>query len=486
MTAVDPLRYYQILGVASNATAAEIKAAFRRKAMEYHPDRCKLPNATVLFQLVNQAFSVLVDPESRAHYDTSTVETSDTAHPSASRREPPEPIRCSVCNKVSAQPRYVIFYRVFSFVLMTRREAVQGIYCSACAEKECLKAAAFTWGLAWWGFPWGPIYGLQAIFTNLTGGKRPADINARVLAHQAWYFAAAGQMDVARAVAEQALALALKVSPGEDGEAARLRAQLDAFIASFPSVSRTPQLKDMWSLGRRPFFVQAGILTAVVAAVAIFALRPDSPSFSTTPDYSYLQDGPSKPYQPYTPTPPPDPQPSANTMDFSNQSTPVSSSTTILTLQQALAKESSAPRKPSPYIRPVLAPNGRPWPITAGYIKGLPQKYTNGHSEITIDNGRNEGDVFVKLVSIPQGAKAFPIRQFLIPAHESFVVKKVRAGTYDVRYQDLDTGAKSGSPSFELTETAVPNGIEYTRYELTLYTVANGNMKMRPLADDEF
>ncbi|EIL88256.1 heat shock protein DnaJ-like protein [Rhodanobacter fulvus Jip2] len=471
--------------VASSASAADIKTAFRRKAMEYHPDRCKLPNATTLFQLVNHAFSVLGDPESRARYDTSTVETSDTASPSASRRAAPDPIRCSVCNKVSAQPRYVIFYRVYSFIVMTRREAIQGIYCSTCAEKECLKATAFTWALAWWGFPWGPIYGLQAIFTNLTGGKRPADINARVPAHQAWYFAAAGQMDVARAVAEQALALALKVSPGKDDETARLRAQLDAFIASFPSASRTPQLKDTWALGRRPFFVQTGILTAVVAAVAFFALRPDSPSFRTTPDYSYLQNSPSKSHQPYTPTPPPDSQSPANAVDFSNQSTPASSSTTILSLQQALAKKPSTPPKP-PYVRPVLAPNGRSWPITEGYIKGVPQKYTNGYSEITIDNGQNEGDVFVKVVSIPQGAKAFPIRQFFVPAHGSFVVKKIRAGTYDVRYQDLDTGAKSGSPSFELTETSVPGGIEYTHYELTLYTVANGNMKMRPLADDEF
>lgn len=485
MSAVDPLGYYQILGVAPNAAAADIKAAYRRKAMEYHPDRCMLPNATVLFQQVSHAFIVLCDPESRARYDTSTVETSDTARPSASRRAAPEPIRCSVCNKVSAQPRYVIFYRVYSFIVITRREAVQGIYCSTCAEKKCLKATAFTWALAWWGFPWGPIYGLQAIFTNLTGGRRPADINARVLAHQAWYFAATDQMDVARAVAEQALALALKVSPGKDGETARLRAQLDALIASFPPASRTPQLKDTWSLGRRPFFVQTGMLTAVVAAVAFFALRPDSPSFSTTPNYSYLQDSPSKPHHLYTPTPPPDPQSSASVMDFSNQSTPASSTTTTFTLQQVMAAEPSAIHKPA-YIRPVLAPNGRPWPITAGYIKGLPQKYTNGYSEITIDNGQNEGDVFVKVVSIPQGTKAFPIRQFLVPAHGSFVVNKVRAGTYDVRYQDLNTGEKSGSPSFELTETSVPGGVEYTHYELTLYTVANGNMKMRPLADDEF
>ena len=485
MSAADPQGYYRILGVAPHASAADVKAAFRRKAQEYHPDRCKLPNATILFQQVNQAFSVLGDPESRARYDTSTVETTDTVRPGAARQAPPDPIRCSVCNKVSAQPRYVIFYRVYSLILMTRREAVQGIYCSTCAEKQCLKATAFTWTLGWWGFPWGPIYGLQAIFTNLMGGKRPTDINARVLAHQAWYFAATGQMDVARAVAEQALALALKAPPDKDGETARLRAQLDAFIASFPPGSQVPKLKETWSLGRRPFFIQVGALIAVIGAVAFFVMQPDNQTYNTMPGYSSSGNSPTTPYQPYTPTPPPDPQSSASVVT----STPVSSSTTSLTVQQVLADKTAAPIKP-PYVRPALTPNGKPWPITAGYIKGLPQKNTNGHCEITIDNSRGAGDVFIKVVAVADGSQAFPVRQFFIPAHGSFVVKNIRAGTYDVRELDLDSGAKSGSPSFELTETQtpVPGGVEYqaSRYELTLYTVADGNMKMRALADDEF
>jgi curved DNA-binding protein CbpA len=65
--------------VAPSATAAEIKAAFRRKAVEYHPDRCKLSNAAVLFQKVTQAFGVLGIAESRPRYDTSTVETLTTS-----------------------------------------------------------------------------------------------------------------------------------------------------------------------------------------------------------------------------------------------------------------------------------------------------------------------------------------------------------------------------------------------------------------------
>src|SRR5207244_236064 len=93
------------------------------------------------------------------------------------------------------------------------------------------------------------------------------------------------------------------------------------------------------------------------------------------------------------------------------------------------------PAKP-PYVRPALAPSGTPWPRVAGYIKGLPMKNKNGYSEVSVDNTGNSSDVFVKLVS-ESGAQAFPARQFYIPAHRSFVVKNMRPGTYDVRYQDL-------------------------------------------------
>ena len=51
----DPRGYYKILGLQPNADAAEIKAAFRRKAMELHPDRNDALNATKQFQLLNEA-----------------------------------------------------------------------------------------------------------------------------------------------------------------------------------------------------------------------------------------------------------------------------------------------------------------------------------------------------------------------------------------------------------------------------------------------
>jgi molecular chaperone DnaJ len=62
--------YYEILGVSKNAQADEIKKAYRKKAMEYHPDRNKdNPESEKLFKEAAEAFDVLKDPDKRARYD---------------------------------------------------------------------------------------------------------------------------------------------------------------------------------------------------------------------------------------------------------------------------------------------------------------------------------------------------------------------------------------------------------------------------------
>ena len=61
--------YYEILGVSRNATKEEIKAAYRRLAMQYHPDRNKSPDAAEKFKEISEAYAVLSDDEKRRLYD---------------------------------------------------------------------------------------------------------------------------------------------------------------------------------------------------------------------------------------------------------------------------------------------------------------------------------------------------------------------------------------------------------------------------------
>jgi molecular chaperone DnaJ len=61
--------YYEVLGVPRDASMEEIKRAFRRLAMKYHPDRNKSPDAEAKFKEINEAYQVLSDPQKRAAYD---------------------------------------------------------------------------------------------------------------------------------------------------------------------------------------------------------------------------------------------------------------------------------------------------------------------------------------------------------------------------------------------------------------------------------
>ncbi len=63
--------YYQILGVPRNASKAELKKAYRKLAMQFHPDRNqgKEKWANEKFKEINEAYAVLGDPQKRRQYD---------------------------------------------------------------------------------------------------------------------------------------------------------------------------------------------------------------------------------------------------------------------------------------------------------------------------------------------------------------------------------------------------------------------------------
>jgi len=159
-------------------------------------------------------------------------------------------------------------------------------------------------------------------------------------------------------------------------------------------------------------------------------------------------------------------------------------------------KPSTPPPGPKPYQAnpvPVIpayerlntAPNGNSWPDSSGYVNGYQRLHSDGLSTVTIDNSQNDSDVFVKLVSL-DSALAYPVRQFYISAFSSFTLNKITAGTYDIRYRDLDSGSLSRSEAFNLEETPIDKGIQFSNITITLYKVQDGNMQTYNLSEAEF
>ncbi len=62
--------YYEVLGVAKNASKEEIKDSYKKLALQYHPDRNKSPDAEEKFKEISEAYAVLSDNEKRQQYDT--------------------------------------------------------------------------------------------------------------------------------------------------------------------------------------------------------------------------------------------------------------------------------------------------------------------------------------------------------------------------------------------------------------------------------
>ena len=61
--------YYEVLGVSKNASDDEIKKAYRKLAIKYHPDRCKDADAKDKFQEISEAYATLSDKDKRTQYD---------------------------------------------------------------------------------------------------------------------------------------------------------------------------------------------------------------------------------------------------------------------------------------------------------------------------------------------------------------------------------------------------------------------------------
>ena len=62
--------HYKVLGVSPNASSGDIKKAFRKLALKYHPDKNKTKEAEERFKEINDSYRVLSNPSEKAKYDS--------------------------------------------------------------------------------------------------------------------------------------------------------------------------------------------------------------------------------------------------------------------------------------------------------------------------------------------------------------------------------------------------------------------------------
>jgi len=270
----DPKGYYAVLGLDPEADADEIRAAYRQRVKVVHPDRDPSTRAREEFRRLMEAYAVLKDVIRRAEYDSAAPDDSG-----AEGDFTPMPVACGTCGSLTAQPRYVVFRTVRSYLIWAKLGRLDGIFCRDCADHAAAKASIVSWLWGWWSLP-GLILTPFALLANLFGGSKPRRENTRILLRQARAFLGRGDLVLARSLAEQADSFARTPD-----DRARIAALLRATEGAVSGHQR--RLKSRWRIGGRVFLAQALPLLALPVTIAIFALiatRPwDQPVSTVAP-----------------------------------------------------------------------------------------------------------------------------------------------------------------------------------------------------------
>ncbi len=199
----DPLGYYDILGVAYNASEAEIKQSYRERAKLLHPDRNPGEKALENFQKLSVAYDMLKDETSRLVYDLMAQ-----AHPKESFPD------------INALKPYKtrggeedIFVRTLNLRLITGKiirfsDAENQEICNFKEAKSAvLLASASNWTLGWW-HPQAFVRNIRAIIDNIRGINANQRDNFTLLTHNAVAYWEEGKKEPALLSALQAGAYA--------------------------------------------------------------------------------------------------------------------------------------------------------------------------------------------------------------------------------------------------------------------------------------
>jgi hypothetical protein len=438
----DPKGYYSCLGVAPNASSEEIKSSYKQLAKKLHPDINRDPNAKAQFQKINDAYQALSDPDSRSAYDSMRY----------SKPEPQpgpdelEPICCSHCGKITAQPRSTVFFRTVSMILLTTKTPIQGIFCSACAAKLGLRASLVSALFGWWGLPWGPIWTISSIFTNAGGGRHSQEIDEKLTWYNALAFLSRGKLAISYALAQQSRkARNAEIAAAADKLIDHLRA------AGVPSTS--PSLKNPWT---SPLLASAhlGLLLLIPGAIGLAIAYDD------------LFKGSKQVYRP--------PVQMAAKPDFSQYPT-------------------SPPTPQTRQATPDAVPSCAVQPFNGKVLSKKIPPTQNGHS-IEVKNG-SAANAIIKIRDAYSGTLRL---SFFVAKGSTASFSDLPDGVYRIQYAfggDFGRDCRSFSqitsaaqfPTIQSLKTEVTSSQIITKsLTYTLYTVPGGNTRPEPIDGESF
>lgn len=444
MSAADIKGYYARLGLTNAATFVEIKQAFRRLAKETHPDSGGRADGGARFRAISEAYAVLSDPTARARYDSQGA----THRPRTSAQTTIEPVICSVCSRVTAQPRYLVFRNVISVILVTTRNPIQGIYCSTCAKAVALKATLLTAVAGWWGVPWGPIFTIVEGLRNGVGGANIKENEERLLWHNAVAFAYRGDASLAYGLAKR---VEFAADPEIAGNAKRLMEHLRA-----GGTPANTELKDVWHPQPAQFLIHLTIIAALPLLITLLIVIGSGggplPQVDQTPRPDYV-------------APPYEGLPEANAMP---------------------APDTSGNPASPPVLDYCLN-----MPSTGARLAG--RRLSGSGHVLEIDNGA-DGDAIVKIRNADSGRM---VTSFFVAQNTQARITGIPDGRYRIQYafgpalaanctsftSITSAGEFPGTETLmtERQEEELGTRVRRMRLSYTLYSVPNGNTQPSPI-----
>ena len=149
-----------------------------------------------MMQKINQAYDVLRDPQKRSQYDKELFGSAFGADQEAQAADIAEAeelywdatvLGYEVCGARDADVRLTASLWVLSLLILSFRRASVGIWCPRHRRGVALRNIVISLLFGLWGIPWGPLWVVQALFENLTGGRQPEEPNAALLKNIAAY-----------------------------------------------------------------------------------------------------------------------------------------------------------------------------------------------------------------------------------------------------------------------------------------------------------